>query len=361
MPAGTVAMARESGQVARMARAKPAAREPLNLREVAARAGVSHMTVSRVVRRPETVAEPTRRRVLAAIEALGYVPNLAARDLARGASSFVCMVVSSIRNVFFAATVEGLVAGLDDLGLQVMLGNAEFSAEREARLVRGFVARRPAAVVLMGTEHAPETLRTLTQSRVPVIETWDLTDAPIGACVGFDNEAVGRCAARHLHATGGRRLVVVGSDTPRNRKRIAGFLAEAGRLSVAFARHCDLPGGNAVQSGREAMRRLMAAPEQERPDSVFYVSDTPALGGLLEARDLGLRVPEQVAVMGFGDHPMAAELSPSLTTIAGPLAAMGREAAALIARALEGEDIGGTVRDLGFTLLPRASTARAAQ
>lgn len=342
-----------------MSKAKAA--ELLNLREVAARAGVSHMTVSRVVRRPETVAEPTRRRVLEAIETFGYVPNLAARDLARGASSFVCMVVSSIQNVFFAATVEGLVAGLDDLGLQVMLGNAEFSAEREARLVRGFVARRPAAVVLMGTEHAPETLRTLKQSRVPVIETWDLTDTPIGACVGFDNVEVGHAAARHLHAVGARRLVVVGSDTPRNRKRIAGFLAEARRLPVAAARHADLPGGNAVQTGRQAMRELMAAPPGERPDGVFYVSDTPALGGLLEAREAGLRVPEDVAIMGFGDHPMAAELTPGLTSIAGPLDAMGREAAALIARALQGEDIGGTVRDLGFALVPRASTARRPQ
>jgi len=332
----------------------------MNLREVAARAGVSHMTVSRVIRRPESVAEATRQRVLEAIETLGYVPNLAARDLAQGASSFVGMVVSSIQNVFFAATVEGLVAGLDELGLQVMLGNAEFSDEREARLVRGFVARRPAAVVLMGTHHLPETVRTLKRSRVPVIETWDLTDSPIGACVGFDNVEVGRCAARHLHTVGGRRLAVVGSDTPRNRKRIAGFISEAGRLDVAWARHVDLPGGNAVQTGRQALRGLMAAPPKDRPDSVFYVSDTPALGGLLEALDLGLRVPDDLAIMGFGDHPMAAELTPSLTTIAGPLGAMGREAAGLIARALSGEEISGMQRDLGFSLVARSSTARTA-
>jgi LacI family gluconate utilization system Gnt-I transcriptional repressor len=319
------------------------------------------MTVSRVIRRPESVAEATRQRVLEAIETLGYVPNLAARDLAQGASSFVGMVVSSIQNVFFAATVEGLVAGLDELGLQVMLGNAEFSDEREARLVRGFVARRPAAVVLMGTHHLPETVRTLKHSRVPVIETWDLTDSPIGACVGFDNEEVGRCAAQHLHAVGGRRLVVVGGDTPRNRKRIAGFMSEAVRLGVTWAREVDLPGGNAVQTGRQALRQLMSARPEDRPDSVFYVSDTPALGGLLEARDLGLRVPDDLAIMGFGDHPMASELTPALTTIAGPLAAMGREAAGLIARALSGEEISGTRCDLGFRLVARASTARAAQ
>ncbi|MCS6853225.1 MAG: LacI family DNA-binding transcriptional regulator [Elioraea sp.] len=330
----------------------------LGLRDIAAQAGVSHMTVSRVISRPESVAEPTRRRVQEAIEKLGYVPNLAARDLVRGSSSFVGMVVSSIQNVFFAATVEGLVRGLEPLGLQVMLGDAEFSAAREASLVRGFIARRAAAVVLMGTDHDPEVVRLLARSRLPVVETWDLTARPIRACVGFDNVAVGAIAARHFAAIGARRAVVLGRSTPRNRKRIAGFLAEAERLGLPPARHLELADGNALRIGRAAFAKLWETSPAERPDALFFVSDTLAIGAVLEAGRRGVAVPAEVAILGFGDHPLAAELVPSLSTIAAPLEEMGREAAALIARALSGEDIRGQVRDLGIMLIARDSTNR---
>ncbi|WP_114377051.1 LacI family DNA-binding transcriptional regulator [Elioraea thermophila] len=342
-----------------MSKDRAGSAEFLGLRDIAAHAGVSHMTVSRVIRRPETVAEPTRQRVLAAIEALGYVPNLAARDLVRGSSSFVCMVVSSLQNVFFAATVEGLVRGLDPLGLQVMLGDAGFSAEREARLVRGFVARRPAGVVLMGTDHAPETVRLLSRSRAPVVETWDLTRAPIGACVGFDNVAVGRLAARHFRAIGARRAVVLGRSTPRNRKRIAGFLAEAKEVGLAHARHVELADGHALRVGREALAGLLDQAADDRPDALFFVSDTLAIGALLEATRRGVAVPQEVAILGFGDHPLGPELTPSLSTITAPLEEMGHEAARLIAGALAGEDIRGRVFDLGLSLIARESTARA--
>lgn len=208
----------------------------------------------------------------------------------------------------------------------------------------------------MGTEHAPETVRLLARSSAPVVETWDVTATPIGACVGFDNVAAGRLAARHFRAIGGRRAVVLGRPTPRNRKLIAGFSPR--RVELAGAYHVELADGNAVRVGREALATLLEEGADDRRDALFFVSDTLAIGALLEATWRGVAVPQEMAILGLPDHPIGPELSPSLSTITAPLEEMGHEAARLIARALAGEDIRGRVRDLGLSQIARESTAR---
>lgn len=321
------------------------------LRDIAAHAGVSHITVSGVISQPEPVAERTRRRVQEAIEKLGYVPNLAARDLVRGSSSFPERVFRRHRGGAGAGAAAAWLAA-DARGCGVLGrtrgepcawfhrsaldgGGADGDGSRP-RDGAPACAEPPARGRDLGSDREADPRLRWPRQR---------------GCRGARRPPLrcDRCPAR-------RRL---GRSTPRNRKRIAGFLAAAKERGLVGALHVELADGKAVRIGREAFAKLWEMSAAERPDALVFVSDTLAIGAWLEAGRRGVAVPAEVAPPGFGDHPLAAEILPSLSTIAAPPEEMGREAVVLIARALSGEDSRGQVRDLGTTLVARDSTNRA--
>jgi LacI family gluconate utilization system Gnt-I transcriptional repressor len=323
------------------------------LDDVADAAGVSRMTVSRALRQPDQVAPETRARVEAAVKRLGYVPDLAAREMAAGRSGVVGAVLPALDNPFFARTARGLAAGLQPHGMQMLIADSAFSSEGEEQAVAALLARRPAGIVLIGVEHTPVTRRLIADSGVRVVETWDLAPAPIDLCVGFSNRAAVEAVARHFVALGRRRLLGVGTELPRNLARLAGFRAAADGAGVA----CDLvvvpqPSEGLFQRGRQLFREALE--RRHRPDALFFISDTYALGALMEAERLGVRVPDDIAIAGFNNHDLAAQWEPGLTTVAVPDRAMGTLAAERLASgaARAPESV-----DLGFSLIVRRSTA----
>lgn len=322
------------------------------LDDVAAAAGVSRMTVSRVLGHPETVAPATRARVHEAIASLGYVPDLAARDLAVGTSGIVGVMVPNLDNQFFARTARGVAKGLDPHGMQILIGDSNFSPERERKVARALLSRRPAAIVLMGTDHSDDMRSMLAGSGVRIIETWDLTSDPIDICIGFSSEKAGEAVGAHLAATGRRNIVALGLDLPRNTARLRGAV----RAARAAGASCDTiltterPHGM-FHCGRMLFREAMA--RRPRPDGLFFVSDTYALGAMLEAQRMGIRIPDDVAIAGFNNHDLSSQWDPGLTSVIVPDSAMGEAAAA---RILGGHDDAPAVVDLGFELVVRAST-----
>lgn len=324
--------------------------------DVARLAGVSTSTVSRALRQPGIVSVELRARIDEAVQRLAYRPNLMAGGLATARSRTVGVIVPSIINNFFAATVEELAAPLAGHGYQLMLGNSGYSQETEEALVLSFLSWSPAAIVLTGHRHSRRTLQMLLEADLPVVEMWELGERPLDCAVGFSHRAVGAAVARHFIDRGARRLAFVGAALDRDHRaaeRGAGFIeaTEAARLESPV--RVAMPGRASVRVGGEGLGELMTrAPEVE---AAFFSNDALALGALFECQRRGWRVPDKLRLCGFGDLDYAAASVPALTTARPPREEIGRRIAALLLARFQGEGEKGVVADLGFNLIVRES------
>src|SRR5437588_6355902 len=193
------------------------------LSAVAKLAGVSSITVSRVLRLPNLVAPETRDRVEAAMRELGYVPNQLAGALASARTRSVGVLMLTVANSIFADTVQGLSDELEPLGYAVILAQSRYDAAREDRMLTALLSRRPEALIMVGSPATADGARLLRRAGIPTVETWDLPAAPIDAVAGFDNYAAGVAVARHLVAQGRQNLAFIGGDDPRATRRWHGF------------------------------------------------------------------------------------------------------------------------------------------
>src|ERR1041384_7612547 len=176
------------------------------LSAVAKLAGVSSITVSRVVRLPDLVAPETRGRVEAAMRELGYVPNQLAGALARARTRSIGVLVPTIANSIFADTVQGLSDELEPLGYAVILAQSRYDDAREDRMLAALLSRRPEAIIMVGSPATEDGSRLLRNARIPIVETWELPPDPIDAVAGFDNYQAGVAVARHFIAQGRKHL-----------------------------------------------------------------------------------------------------------------------------------------------------------
>lgn len=312
------------------------------LRDVAQAAGVTAITVSRYLRQPGVVAAETAAAIRAALSATGYVPNKQAGVLASGRGGVVAALVPNLAHSIFAETLQGLARKLEAAGLELLVAASGYSLEREEAQVRALLGWAPRALVLAGRHHTAGTLKMLREAQAggcTVVEMWDHhTRGRRGfAQVGFNHREAGGVLAAHLLARGGRRLVYVDSAVTgdhRARERGDGFLAAA-QAAGAQAWRVSAPAGEPIAGGREVMAQLWSASRQ-RPDACACANDHLACGALLAAQDLGLRVPQDLAIAGFGDFELAAHLPPGLTTLAPPRQEIGERTADLVLATGEG-------------------------
>ncbi|UFH48135.1 LacI family DNA-binding transcriptional regulator [Pseudomonas sp. KNUC1026] len=338
----------------------PSSPRPANaaptLIDVAKVAGVSPITVSRALHRPEIVSEAARQKVLAAVAQTGYVPNALAGSLASNRSRLVAIFLPTIANSIFADTVQALMDRLTLAGYQTLLGLTGYSAEREEKLLEAVLARRPDGIVLTGTLHTEASRQRLARAGVPLVEAWDLSEAPLDMLVGFSHEAVGQAIARHLLDKGYSRFGVISVADPRGLRRCQAMLDALQAAGVEGTPLEVITPPATLEVGREGLRRLLA--RAQPPKVVVCSSDTIAQGVLAEAASRGLRVPQDLAVMGFGDLSSAAQVYPPLSTVRVDGSRIGEEVARALLARFDGKDAGRPpVRlDTGFTLIDRAST-----
>jgi LacI family transcriptional regulator, gluconate utilization system Gnt-I transcriptional repressor len=325
----------------------------ITLHEVARLAGVAPITASRALNKPEQVSEEVRRKVTEAVQRTGYVPNRLAGSLASSRSRLVAAVVPTIAGPVFLETVQTLTEALAEEGYQLMLGQSGYVDSREDALLEAIIGRRPDGIVLTGIMHSAQGRRRLLSAGIPVVETWDLTPTPIDMLVGFSHGDVGRTVADYLRAKGHRRLAIVAGDDERAQRRNQGFIAAATAARLPKVRVVDVPAPTTLRSGRIALNELLmlASP----PDAVFCSSDLLALGVLTEAQARGMSVPDDLAVIGFGDLQFAADLQPALTTVRIDGTAIGKQAARFIVDRAEGRPVAQPVVDIGFTIVERDS------
>jgi len=326
----------------------------ITVRDVARLAGVAPITVSRVLNTPAQVSPDVRQRVLEVVQKTGYVPNRLAGGLASSRSRLIAAVVPSTVMSVFMPTIEALNETLFDAGYQLMLGQSDYSAEREQALLEAIVGRRPDGILLTGILRPGQSRTRLMASGIPVVETWDLTPTPIDMLVGFSHADIGREVARFLIDKGRRRLALIRADDERAQRRAGAFAEAVRRAGLAPVAEVNVGSSRSLRSGRDALGKLL----EQRPDAdaIFCSSDLLALGVATEARVLGIAVPDDLALVGFGDVSFAADMAPALSTVRINGADMGRRAARCLIERAEGREVAERVIDLGFSIVERETS-----
>ncbi|QKM64941.1 GntR family transcriptional regulator [Polynucleobacter tropicus] len=323
----------------------------ITLHDVARLAGVSPITASRAINKPEQVSPELLKRVEDAVARTGYVPNRMAGGLASSRSKLIAAVVPSTVISVFNETIEALNNTLFDSGYQLMLGQSDYSSEREELLLDSVIGRRPDGIFLAGVMQPGKGRTRLMASGIPVVETWDLTPTPIDMLIGFSHKDIGLAVANYLIQKGKKHLAVIRAGDERADRRTVAYqeaIAQAG-LPPPFV--VNVGGERSIHSGRAAMAKILA--DAPKTDAVFCSSDLLALGALTEARHQNIEVPNQMAVMGFGDVPFVADMLPALTTVRINGGKIGQLAAQYLMDRAEGKTVSEPIVDVGFSIIER--------
>ncbi|KAF0866259.1 LacI family DNA-binding transcriptional regulator [Pseudomonas sp. LD120] len=326
------------------------------LNEVARLAGVSPITASRALRGVSSVASELVEKVQKAALELNYVVNSAARALASAQSQSVVVLVPSLSNLLFIETLEAIHQVLRPKGFEVLIGNYHYSRDEEENLLRNYMTYQPRGLLLTGFDRTESSRRMIEANNIPCVYMMDLDTGAGLNCVGFSQLSAGETAAQHLISRGRKHLAYVGAQLDqRTLLRGEGFRRA---LQAAGLYNPDLelltPRPSSVGLGGELFVQLMHS--QPQVDAIFFGNDDLAQGALLEALRCGIKVPEQVAVLGFNDLPSSAHMVPRLSSISTPREAIGRRAAEQMLTLLAGNSVAEPVVDMGFELRVREST-----
>ena len=308
----------------------------VTLADVAERVGVSVVTVSRALNASPLVAESTRQRILAASAELGYVPNLLARGLVKNRTATVGVIILELANPFFAPMVSGIQAVAAKRGFLVVVGESARDESEERRYVEQFQQLRIGGIIVSPVTDRLDHVKVARSAGTPVVvmaRRWE-----DGDYVATDDVQGGRLAADHLLKRGHRRIGLIRMGDPHHapvQARVQGFrevLASAG-VTVRDAWDVQVSGAQ-IRDGIEAVDRLLV--QAERPSALFVTSDRKALGVVHRLLDRGLRVPEDVAVIGYDDIPYAECSRVPLTTVAVPKRPVGEMSAELFFERCDG-------------------------
>lgn len=323
------------------------------LRELADAAGVSFITAWRSLNAPHMVSPKTRAKVDAAAENLGYVANAAARSLVTASSGIIGVVVPTLEDSIFSATVQGISDTLTTAGLELLVGISNYDRNRETELVRAFVGRQVDGLVLTGSDHSDAVRSLLGKKRIATVEMWDLPDQPIDMVVGFSNQKMAEDATRWLIQKGYQRIAFASPPgRARALEREKGYFKALKAHDLYDHFHLSTHTEADMRGGAETFRHLMA--REVKPDAIFFNGDSLAAGALFEASELGLRVPQDIAILGLHDTMIAEQMKPGLTSVRIPRYEIGRKAAGALLARLKGEEHV-TITDVGYELVARDS------
>ena len=329
----------------------------VTLKHVAERAGVSPITVSRVINTPDAVSEPLRLKVGRAVEELGYLPNRVAGALASAESRVVPVIVPSLSNAVFIEVIQGVQDVLEVAGYQLLLGNTQYDLQREQDLAATLLGWSPAGVIIAGLRHSDRTRAMLEGWRRPVVEIMEYGARPIDMNVGLSHYKAGGSMAEHLVARGYREIGFIGGGLKTDYRAMHRFKG----LDRSLTRHGlrrRLPftheGASSAQIGGDAFVRALEA--DPKLDAIFFANDDLAVGALLRAQREGIAVPGRVAVAGFNGFGIGELMQPALTTIVSPRQQIGQLAATKLIARVQGQDDGAPCVDVGFSLRIGGST-----
>lgn len=299
--------------------------------DVARKAGVSTATVSHVVNGTRAVREETRKLVEQAIESIGYSPNNLARSLATASTRSIAVVMSAISNPYFGQVLQGIESMAVEHDYTLLLAESRDDPEHEFHVVRSMHERRVDGIILAPSANPQRTLDYLAEHMLPVVFADRLADEAYDQ-VGPDNTEPTARLVDHLSAAGHRRIAMLsGRDgLTTTEERVRGYREGLRRNGLRFERQLLVGGGSETGSAVEATGRLLS--RKRRPTALIAANNGMTIGAMQALGEAGLRVPDDLAVVGFDDFPWANWFAPRLTVIAQPCTEIGSEATRLLLR-----------------------------
>lgn len=329
------------------------------LADVARLAGVSASTVSRSLNSPDLLSRDTLKKIQDAILKLGYVPDSVGRALSSRRTQTIGLVVPTLDHAIFSRFTQTAQTALTESGYQLLIASHEYNPSLELSAARALIERGVDALILVGLARSPAVSELLQQSGVPVLATWHIDETGTVPSVGFDNRKASALVARHLLDLGHRQFGVISGfrhHNDRARARVEGIRSALQKAGLTLAESSIVEQPFTYAGGRIGLRALVAL--SPRPTAVICGNDLLALGALIECKALGLRVPEDISIVGFDNQELAAHFSPGLTTINVRADDLGRLAASTILRMLAGQTVESPV-ELPIELVIRGSTGPA--
>jgi LacI family transcriptional regulator len=328
----------------------------MNIKEVAKRARVSTATVSRTINNPAKVRPQTAERVRKAIADLNFYPNTHARTLVSGRSRMVGLIVSDITNPFFPDLVKSFEDHAVQSGLEVILGNTSYSPERMAGCIRRMVERKVDGVAIMTSETDPDLVAELTRKNIPTVLLDTGKAGPHTAILQVDYGQGIQEAVDHLLSLNHRNIAFItgplqlSSARMRQAAFISGLNAAGNTVPSAMIEHGD----HRIEGGAAAMRNLLRV--SPRPTAVIASNDLMAIGALAAIHEAGLKVPDDISLVGFDDIAFARLTQPPLTTVSLSREQLAISALTAIEHMIDGESAAPEGYSIATKLLVRKST-----
>ena len=329
------------------------------LNDVATRAGVSPVSVSRAIRHPEMVSPELRRRIDAAVASLNYIPNHLASALASTRTHIVGVIVPSLTNGVFDDYLGAIQDVLNPAGIQVLVLNVRYSEEQEEKAIQTLLGYHPEAMIVAGVDQTERSREMLRSSGLPIVQTMDVTDSPIDLNIGLDHAAAGYAAVEYLYGQGHRKIAhLTARQDPRARRRHAGYQRAIDHFGLSSeGLVAESPAPSDVEMGGTLFSQVVG----RVPDvsAVFACNDDLALGTLFECQRRGIRVPDDLAIIGFNDLDFCVASVPPLTSVSTARLKMGTWAAEAILDIIRGTGKRPKAAgvDVGFSIVARGSTA----
>ena len=330
----------------------------VSLGDVAQHSGVSTATVSRVINNPEKVAAKSRIAVNASIEALGYIPDGAARALASRHSRIIGAVVPTLDNALFAAGIQSLQRRLRQHDYTLIVASHEYDLVEELNAVKMLLRQGVDALLMVGSQHEPALLQLLEEKGLPYVNCWAWDSASSQPFIGFDNRKAARKIADYLLDLGHVELAVIAGRTANNdraRDRVLGIRDAIEARNLALPTEKIIERSYSVKQGRDAMRQLL---QMDRlPTAVLCGNDILAMGAVAECQSNGIKIPDEISIAGFDDLDMSSQINPTLTTIHVPSAEMGENAAEYLVAQIRQEPLEPPA-EIETKLMVRETTAK---
>jgi len=329
------------------------------MKDVAEHAGVSTATVSRALMNPEKVSAATRQKVEQAVLAVGYAPNGLARNARRSETQTILVIVPDICDPFFSEIIRGVEVTAAQAGYLVLIGDCAHQDQQEKTFLNLMLTRQIDGMVLLGSQLPFDAGIDEQRNLPPMVMGNEFAPEMALPTVHIDNLTAAFEAVNHLLQLGHRQIAcITGPERiPLSQYRLQGYIQALRRSNIAIDPTLIVHGDFTFEAGASALKKLMALPKP--PKALFCHSDLMALGAINQARKLGMRVPDDLSVVGFDDIELAQYYDPPLTTVAQPRFAIGREAMLLLLDELHGKRVNNGSRLLDAELRIRGSTAPA--